>query len=155
MKVLQINKVFNKLGVFQTNHRAGILIAVILFTLLAGVGILRFEFSFTNDGWFLEGDAAKVNAEKFRKHFGNDASVVMLVTAKSAGNSTNAASVRDSAIMEMRDTLSRYMLSNIPLAKEIHTIENSKGTEALIHLSLERYSDPADDAAKIGRDRFN
>ncbi|MCQ2093331.1 MAG: efflux RND transporter permease subunit [Fibrobacter sp.] len=151
MKILQINKLFNKLGNFQTNHRAGILIAVILFTLLAGAGILRFEFSFTNDGWFLEGDAAKVNAEKFRKHFGNDASVVMLVTAKSAEDSTNAASVRDSVIIELRDTLSRYMLSNIPLAKEIHTIENSKGTEALLHLSLERYSDPANDAAKIGR----
>lgn len=142
MRVLQINKFFNKLGKFQTAHRGGILAAIILFTLLAGAGILRFEFSFTNDGWFLEGDPAKVNAEKFRENFGNDASVVILVTAEN---------VRDSAVLGMRDSLSRYMLANIPLAKEIHAIENSKGTEALVHMSLERYSDPAEDAAKIGR----
>lgn len=142
MRVLQINKFFNKLGKFQTAHRGGILAAIILFTLLAGAGILCFEFSFTNDGWFLEGDPAKVNAEKFRENFGNDASVVILVTAEN---------VRDSAVLGMRDSLSRYMLANIPLAKEIHAIENSKGTEALVHMSLERYSDPAEDAAKIGR----
>lgn len=142
MRVLQINQFFNKLGKFQTNHRKGILVGVILFTLLAALGILRFEFTFTNDGWFLEGDAAKVNAEKFREHFGNDASVVVLVTAEN---------VRDSATLEMRDTLSRYMLANIPLAKEIHAMENSAGTEALIHLSLERYKDPAGDAADIGK----
>lgn len=142
MRILQINKIFNRLGKFQTAHRRGILLGIVLFTLLAGLGILRFEFTFTNDGWFLEGDPAKVNAEKFRAHFGNDASVVILVTAEN---------VRDSAVLDMRDTLSRYMLKNIPLAKEIHTIENSAGTEALVHLSLERYDDPADDASKIGR----
>ena len=142
MRILQINKLFNKLGKFQTAHRRGILVAVVLFTLVAAAGILRFEFSFTNDGWFLEGDKAKVNAEKFREHFGNDASVVILVTAEN---------VRDSAVLDMRDTLSRYMLKNIPLAKKIHAIENSAGTEALVHLSLERYNDPADDASKIGR----
>lgn len=142
MRILQINKLFNGIGKFQTAHRGGILIAIILFTLLAGAGILRFEFSFTNDGWFLEGDAAKVNAEKFREHFGNDASVAVLVTADN---------VRDSAVINMRDTLSRYMLKNVPLAKEIHAIENRAGTEALIHLSLERYQAPFDDAAKIGR----
>lgn len=142
MRILQINKLFNKLGKFQTAHRRGILVAVVLFTLVAAAGILRFEFSFTNDGWFLEGDKAKVNAEKFREHFGNDASVVILVTAEN---------VRDSAVLDMRDTLSRYMLKNIPLAKEIHAIENSAGTEALVHLSLERYKDPAEDASKIGR----
>ncbi|MCQ2105147.1 MAG: efflux RND transporter permease subunit [Fibrobacter sp.] len=152
MKILQINKIFNRLGKFQTAHRRGILIGIILFTLAAAAGILRFEFSFTNDGWFLEGDPAKVNAEKFREHFGNDASVVVLVTAREVGNvAESAPSVRDSAILEMRDTLSRYMLANIPLAKEIHSIENTAGTEALLHLSLERYTDPADDAAKIGR----
>lgn len=116
--------------------------SIILFTLLAGAGILRFEFTFTNEGWFLEGDAAKVNAEKFRNHFGNDASVVILVTSDN---------VRDSAVMEMRDTLSRYMLAHIPLAKEIHTIENTAGTEALIHMSLERYQDPGEDASRVGR----
>lgn len=142
MRVLQINKFFNKLGKFQTAHRGGILAAIILFTLLAGAGILRFEFSFTNDGWFLEGDPAKVNAEKFRENFGNDASVVILVTAEN---------VRDSAVLGMRDSLSRYMLANVPLAKEIHSIENSKGTEALVHMSLERYNDPAGDAVKVGR----
>lgn len=142
MRILQINKFFNRLGRFQTTHRKGILLSIILFTLAAAAGILRFEFSFTNDGWFLEGDPAKVNAEKFREHFGNDASVVVLVTAEN---------VRDSAVLNMRDTLSRYMLANIPLAKEIHTLENTSGTEALLHLSLERYTDPADDAAKIGR----
>lgn len=142
MRILQINKLFNRLGKFQTAHRRGILLGIVLFTLLAGLGILRFEFTFTNDGWFLEGDPAKVNAEKFREHFGNDASVVILVTAEN---------VRDSAVLDMRDTLSRYMLANIPLAKEIHTIENSAGTEALVHLSLERYKDPAEDASKIGR----
>lgn len=142
MRILQINKFFNKLGRFQTAHRGGILFAIILFTVLTGLGILRFEFSFTNDGWFLEGDSAKVNAEKFRSHFGNDASVVVLVTADN---------VRDSSILEMRDTLSRYLLANIPLAREIHVIENTEGTEALLHLSLERYQDSAEDAAKIGR----
>ncbi len=152
MRILQINKFFNRLGKFQTAHRRGILVAIILFTLIAGLGILHFEFSFTNDGWFLEGDPAKVNAEKFREHFGNDASVVVLVIAREVGNAAEAVpSVRDSAILEMRDTLSRYMLANIPLAKEIHSIENTAGTEALLHLSLERYTDPADDAAKIGR----
>lgn len=142
MRILQINKFFNRLGKFQTAHRGGILLAVILFTIFAGVGILRFEFSFTNEGWFIEGDPAKVNAEKFRENFGNDASVVVLVTADN---------VRDSAVVSMRDSLSRYMLANIPLAKEIHAIENSSGTEALVHLSLERYKDPAEDAARIGR----
>lgn len=115
---------------------------MVLLTLLAGAGILRFEFTFTNDGWFLEGDAAKVNAEKFREHFGNDANVIILVTADN---------VRDSSVVNMRDSLSRYMLKNIPLAREIHTLENSAGTEALVHMSLERYADPAGDAAKIGR----
>lgn len=142
MKILQINKFFHRLGGFQTSHRGGILVAVIIFTLLAGAGILRFEFSFTNDGWFLEGDAAKVNAEKFRENFGNDASVVVLVSADN---------VRDSAVLGMRDSLSRFMLKNIPLAKEVHSIENTAGSEALIHLSLERYRNPAEDAAKIGR----
>ncbi len=152
MRILQINKLFNRLGKFQTAHRRGILLAIILFTLLAAAGILRFEFSFTNDGWFLEGDPAKVNAEKFREHFGNDASVVILVTTKGAGDAAGSvASVRDSAVLSMRDTLSRYMLANIPLAKEIHTIENSAGTEALIHMSLECYTDPGEDASKIGR----
>lgn len=142
MKILQINKLFNKLGRFQTSHRGGILLSIILFTLLAGAGILRFEFTFTNDGWFLEGDSAKVNAEKFRQNFGNDASVVILVTSDN---------VRDSAVVLMQDSLARYMLANIPLAKDIHRMENSDGTEALVHLSLERYQDPAGDAAKIGR----
>lgn len=142
MRILQINKFFSRLGKFQTTHRGGILLAVVLFTLLAGAGILRFEFTFTNDGWFLEGDPAKVNAEKFRENFGNDASVVILVTAEN---------VQDSSVLAMRDTLSRYMLSNIPLAKEIHVIENSSKTEALLHLSLERYRDPGEDATKVGR----
>lgn len=143
MKILHINKFFNRLGRYQTSHRGGILLAIILFTLFAGAGILRFEFTFTNDGWFLEGDAAKVNAEKFRKNFGNDASVVVLVTASN---------VKDSAVLVMRDSLSRYLMANIPLAKEVHTIENTSGTEALVHLSLERYEDPAGDAARIGRE---
>ena len=151
MRIQQINKFFNKLGRFQTAHRGGILLGVILFTLLAAAGILRFEFTFTNDGWFLEGDSAKVNAEKFRENFGNDASVIILVTAKGTPGANPASSVRDSAIMNMRDSLSRYMLANIPLAKEIHTIENSAGTEALIHMSLERYENPAKDATKVGR----
>lgn len=142
MKILQINKFFNKLGKFQTAHRRGILIGIVLFTLLSGLGILRFEFTFTNDGWFLEGDSAKVNAEKFRRNFGNDASVAILITAEN---------VSDSAVQNMRDSLSRYMLANIPLAKEVHSIENKSGTEALVHLSLELYQEPAEDAAKIGR----
>ncbi|MCF0223911.1 MAG: MMPL family transporter [Fibrobacter sp.] len=142
MRILRINKFFYRLGKFQTVHRGAILAAMILFTLLAAAGISRFEFTFTNEGWFLEGDAAKVNAEKFREHFGNDASVVILVTAKN---------VRDSATLEMRDSLSRYMLENIPLAKEIHAVENGAGTEALLHLSLERYENPGEDAARIGR----
>lgn len=155
MKILRINKFFNKLGRVQTAHRSGILVAVFLFTLLAAAGILRFEFTYTNEGWFLEGDAAKVNAEKFRQNFGNDASVVVLVTANGVAVSEDGAnatpSVRDSVIMNMRDALSRYMLANIPLAKEIHTIENSKGTEALILLSLDSYENPAEDAEKVGR----
>ncbi len=142
MRVVQINKFFNRLGKFQTAHRGGILIAIVLFTLVAAAGILKFEFTFTNDGWFLEGDSAKVNAEKFRENFGNDANVVVLVTADN---------VRDSAVVNMRDSLSRYMLANIPLAKDVHAIENSAGTEALLYLSLERYKAPADDAARIGR----
>ncbi|MCF0221470.1 MAG: MMPL family transporter [Fibrobacter sp.] len=149
MKVLEINRFFNKFGKMQTRYRGRFLIAIILFTLVAGMGIFRFEFSYTNDGWFLEGDPAKVNAEKFRENFGNDASVAVLVTVNESQNIETG--VQDSAIVQMMDSLKRYMMVNIPLAKEIHTLENAKRTEALIHLSLKRYKDPADDAARIGR----
>ncbi|MCF0216551.1 MAG: MMPL family transporter [Fibrobacteraceae bacterium] len=151
MKVLEINRFFGKFGQVQTRYRGRFLFGIILFTLLAGLGIFRFEFSYTNDGWFLEGDAAKVNAEKFRENFGNDASVAVLVTVDAGKEGDLGLGVRDSAVVMMMDSLRRYMMANIPLAKEIRTIENTTHTEALIHLSLERYNEPAEDALKIGR----
>lgn len=81
MQVSRVNKAFARLGRFQVKFRWLILLATILVTLAACLGLPQLQMTASEEEWFDDWDKVKIDQAHFNKIFGSEDSYMVLVRA--------------------------------------------------------------------------
>ncbi len=81
MQVSRVNKVFARLGRFQIKFRWLILLATILVTLAACLGLPQLQMTASEEEWFDDWDKVKIDQAHFNDVFGSDDGYMVMVRA--------------------------------------------------------------------------
>lgn len=123
MRVLKINEIFKKVGQAQIKHRWSLLLIMFFFTVFGLSGLHKLVIEDQQENWFSDRDNLKIATERYKKIFGNEDVITVLIQSKD---------VFDPDVLHMIEDLGNAMLENIPFAKDVMSLTEvsvCKGTE--------------------------
>ncbi len=123
MKVQKINKKFRQFGEFQIKNRWLLIAISVIFAVVGIAGLKHLQPHNSRESWFMEDDEIEINTKKFEAQFGNNESIMILITAED---------VFDPEVLKMMKQLGDELLDSIPYADELTSLvemEISVGTE--------------------------
>ncbi len=147
MQVSRINKVFARLGRFQIKFRWLILLATILVTLAACLGLPQLQMTASEEEWFDDWDKVKIDQAHFNDVFGSEDSYMVLVRAND---------VFAPEVLSAIDRLSKRLENEVPYADRVVSlthnlsipIANNEGFEVIDPFESGIPTDSAQLAAK-------
>ncbi len=147
MQVSRINKVFARLGRFQIKFRWLILLATILVTLAACLGLPQLQMTSSEEEWFDDWDKVKIDQAHFNDVFGSDDGYMVMVRAND---------VFAPEVLSTIDRLSKRLENEVPYADRVVSlthnlsipIANNEGFEVIDPFESGIPTDSAQLAAK-------
>ena len=147
MQVSRVNKVFARLGRFQIKFRWLILLATILVTLAACLGLPQLQMTSSEEEWFDDWDKVKIDQAHFNDVFGSEDSYMVLVRAND---------VFAPEVLSAIDRLSKRLENEVPYADRVVSlthnlsipIANNEGFEVIDPFEEGIATDSAQLAAK-------
>ena len=147
MQVSRINKVFARLGRFQVKFRWLILLATILVTLAACLGLPQLQMTASEEEWFDDWDKVKIDQAHFNDVFGSDDGYMVMVRAND---------VFAPEVLSAIDRLSKRLENEVPYADRVVSlthnlsipIANNEGFEVIDPFESGIPTDSAQLAAK-------
>ena len=116
MQVSQVNKVFARLGRFQVKFRWLILLATILVTLAACLGLPQLQMTASEEEWFDDWDKVKIDQAHFNDVFGSEDSYMVLVRAND---------VFAPEVLSAIDRLSKRLENEVPYADRVVSLTHN------------------------------
>ncbi|WP_406538099.1 RND family transporter [Fibrobacter sp.] len=116
MQVSRVNKAFARLGRFQVKFRWLILLATILVTLAACLGLPRLQMTASEEEWFDDWDKVKIDQAHFNKIFGSEDSYMVLVRAND---------VFAPEVLSAIDQLSKRLENEVPYADRVVSLTHN------------------------------
>ena len=116
MQVSRINKVFARIGRFQVKFRWLILLATILVTLIACLGLPQLQMTASEEEWFDDWDKVKIDQAHFNKIFGSEDSYMVLVRAND---------VFAPEVLNAIDRLSKRLEDEVPYADRVVSLTHN------------------------------
>lgn len=147
MQVSRVNKVFARLGRFQVKFRWLILLATILVTLAACLGLPQLQMTASEEEWFDDWDKVKIDQAHFNDVFGSDDGYMVMVRAND---------VFAPEVLSAIDRLSKRLENEVPYADRVVSlthnlsipIANDEGFEVIDPFESGLPTDSAQLAAK-------
>ena len=147
MQVSRVNKVFARLGRFQIKFRWLILLATILVTLAACLGLPQLQMTSSEEEWFDDWDKVKIDQAHFNDIFGSDDGYMVMVRAND---------VFAPEVLSAIDRLSKRLENEVPYADRVVSlthnlsipIANNEGFEVIDPFESDIPTDSAQLAAK-------
>ena len=147
MQVSRINKVFARLGRFQVKFRWLILLATVLVTLAACLGLPQLKMTASEEEWFDDWDKVKIDQAHFNDVFGSDDGYMVMVRAND---------VFAPEVLSAIDRLSKRLENEVPYADRVVSlthnlsipIANNEGFEVIDPFESGIPTDSAQLAAK-------
>ena len=124
MQVSRVNKVFARLGRFQVKFRWLILLATILVTLAACLGLPQLQMTSSEEEWFDDWDKVKIDQAHFNDVFGSDDGYMVMVRA----NDVFAPEVLDvfaPEVLSAIDRLSKRLENEVPYADRVVSLTHN------------------------------
>ncbi len=116
MQVSRVNKVFARLGRFQIKFRWLILLATILVTLAACLGLPQLQMTSSEEEWFDDWDKVKIDQAHFNEIFGSEDSYMVLVRAND---------VFAPEVLSAIDRLSKRLENEVPYADRVVSLTHN------------------------------
>ncbi|WP_405328664.1 RND family transporter [Fibrobacter sp.] len=116
MQVSRVNKVFARLGRFQVKFRWLILLATILVTLAACLGLPQLQMTASEEEWFDDWDKVKIDQAHFNEIFGSEDSYMVLVRAND---------VFAPEVLSAIDRLSKRLENEVPYADRVVSLTHN------------------------------
>ena len=116
MQVSRVNKVFARLGRFQVKFRWLILLATILVTLAACLGLPQLQMTASEEEWFDDWDKVKIDQAHFNDVFGSEDSYMVLVRAND---------VFAPEVLSAIDRLSKRLENEVPYADRVVSLTHN------------------------------
>jgi hypothetical protein len=116
MQVSRINKVFARLGRFQVKFRWLILLATILVTLAACLGLPQLQMTSSEEEWFDDWDKVKIDQAHFNDVFGSDDGYMVMVRAND---------VFAPEVLSAIDRLSKRLENEVPYADRVVSLTHN------------------------------
>lgn len=147
MQVSRVNKAFARLGRFQIKFRWLILLATILVTLAACLGLPQLQMTSSEEEWFDDWDKVKIDQAHFNDVFGSDDGYMVMVRAND---------VFAPEVLSAIDRLSKRLENEVPYADRVVSlthnlsipIANNEGFEVIDPFESGIPADSAQLAAK-------
>ena len=116
MQVSRVNKVFARLGRFQIKFRWLILLATILVTLAACLGLPQLQMTSSEEEWFDDWDKVKIDQAHFNDVFGSDDGYMVMVRAND---------VFAPEVLSAIDRLSKRLENEVPYADRVVSLTHN------------------------------
>ena len=116
MQVSRVNKVFARLGRFQVKFRWLILLATILVTLAACLGLPQLQMTSSEEEWFDDWDKVKIDQAHFNDVFGSDDGYMVMVRAND---------VFAPEVLSAIDRLSKRLENEVPYADRVVSLTHN------------------------------
>jgi len=116
MQVSRVNKVFARLGRFQVKFRWLILLATVIVTVLACLGLPRLQMTSSEEEWFDDWDKVKIDQAHFNEKFGSDDGYMVMVRADD---------VFAPEVLQAIDKLSRRLENEVPYADRVVSLTHN------------------------------
>ena len=116
MQVSRVNKVFARLGRFQIKFRWLILLATILVTLAASLGLPQLQMTASEEEWFDDWDKVKIDQAHFNDVFGSDDGYMVMVRAND---------VFAPEVLSAIDRLSKRLENEVPYADRVVSLTHN------------------------------
>ncbi len=116
MQVSRVNKVFARLGRFQIKFRWLILLATILVTLAACLGLPQLQMTSSEEEWFDDWDKVKIDQAHFNNVFGSDDGYMVMVRAND---------VFAPEVLSAIDRLSKRLENEVPYADRVVSLTHN------------------------------
>ena len=116
MQVSRVNKVFARLGRFQIKFRWLILLATILVTLAACLGLPQLQMTASEEEWFDDWDKVKIDQAHFNDVFGSDDGYMVMVRAND---------VFAPEVLSAIDRLSKRLENEVPYADRVVSLTHN------------------------------
>ncbi len=116
MQVSRVNKVFARLGRFQVKFRWLILLATILVTLAACLGLPQLQMTASEEEWFDDWDKVKIDQAHFNDVFGSDDGYMVMVRAND---------VFAPEVLSAIDRLSKRLENEVPYADRVVSLTHN------------------------------
>ena len=116
MQVSRVNKVFARLGHFQIKFRWLILLATVIVTVLACLGLPQLQMTSSEEEWFDDWDKVKIDQAHFNEKFGSDDGYMVMVRADN---------VFAPEVLQAIDKLSRRLENEVPYADRVVSLTHN------------------------------
>ncbi|SMG26665.1 RND family transporter [Fibrobacter sp. UWB13] len=116
MQVSRVNKVFARLGRFQVKFRWLILLATILVTFAACLGLPQLQMTASEEEWFDDWDKVKIDQAHFNDVFGSDDGYMVMVRAND---------VFAPEVLSAIDRLSKRLENEVPYADRVVSLTHN------------------------------
>ncbi len=116
MQVSHVNKVFAQLGHFQIKFRWLILLATVIVTVLACLGLPQLQMTSSEEEWFDDWDKVKIDQAHFNEKFGSDDGYMVMVRADD---------VFAPEVLQAIDRLSRRLENEVPYADRVVSLTHN------------------------------
>ena len=116
MQVSRVNKFFARLGRFQVKFRWLILLATVIVTVLACLGLPRLQMTSSEEEWFDDWDKVKIDQAHFKEKFGSDDTYMVMVRADD---------VFAPEVLQAIDRLSRRLENEVPYADRVVSLTHN------------------------------
>ena len=116
MQVSRVNKVFARLGRFQIKFRWLILLATILVTLAACLGLPQLQMTASEEEWFDDWDKVKIDQAHFNEIFSSDDGYMVMVRAND---------VFAPEVLSAIDRLSKRLENEVPYADRVVSLTHN------------------------------
>ena len=116
MQVSRVNKVFARLGHFQVKFRWPILLATVVVTVLACLGLPHLQMTSSEEEWFDDWDKVKIDQAHFNEKFGSDDTYMVMVRADD---------VFAPEVLRAIDRLSRRLENEVPYADRVVSLTHN------------------------------
>ena len=116
MQVSRVNKVFARLGRFQVKFRWLILLATVIVTILACLGLPRLQMTNSEEEWFDDWDKVKIDQAHFNEKFGSDDGYMVMVRADN---------VFAPEVLQAIDKLSHRLENEVPYADRVVSLTHN------------------------------
>lgn len=115
MSILEINKTFRKLAVFQLKHKALCLSLIAVFTFVGFLGLPKLKVTNDDSTWYSSEKGLKESQKRFNEHFSSSDRVMILLTARD---------VFEKEVLEAIERLCERLKDEVPLAKSVISLTN-------------------------------